>query len=508
MMPYPCPRVKKARRSKGVAIWIGMACAFVLMLVGSVVAVARYGPLFDDERRVAPPVADGGSAIDRAIAKGVAYLKAEQKANGTWGESHPAGLAALSTLALLESGVPSTDPHVLRGLRFVREGVPTLDKTYELALAILVLDRLKQPEDDGRIEAMALRLIAGQTPGGGWSYGCPVLPSQGRDLLTALRQARPSRPGDLFVQGPDGRSLSRLFEPGVRMVGLPVQSSDSDRPLLRTDPVGGNPADRQSSSTPQAVPAFPADRQPPSAPRAVPAFPESLRGVPALQPFDKTPTLPDDDDSDNSNTQFAALALWAARHRGVPVETALARVVSRFRNSQKPTGGWGYLYQSSEAAAASLDTTTPSMTGAGLICLAMGWGLADTGTLRASEDESRNDPAIRKGLDTMGQCVGYPAGWPPRPGKPEPPLDLYYLWTLERVGVLYNVPTLGQRDWWGWGCDEILGCQRRNGSWDTGGYRGARPVTDTCFALLFLRRSDLSFGLSGQMEKLRLVKTP
>src|SRR5207244_11680050 len=45
---------------------------------------------------------------------------------------------------------------------------------------------------------------------------------------------------------------------------------------------------------------------------------------------------------DNSNTQFAVLALWAARRHGIPVEKALARAEARFRNSQNADGGWGY----------------------------------------------------------------------------------------------------------------------------------------------------------------------
>ena len=47
---------------------------------------------------------------------------------------------------------------------------------------------------------------------------------------------------------------------------------------------------------------------------------------------------------DNSNTQFATLALWVARRHGLPVDHALARIDSRFRHSQGADGGWGYRY--------------------------------------------------------------------------------------------------------------------------------------------------------------------
>src|SRR5205085_1133704 len=48
-------------------------------------------------------------------------------------------------------------------------------------------------------------------------------------------------------------------------------------------------------------------------------------------------------DTDNSNTQFATLALWVGRRQGVPVDVALGLVDRRFRGSQNVAdGGWGY----------------------------------------------------------------------------------------------------------------------------------------------------------------------
>src|SRR5262249_42932411 len=46
---------------------------------------------------------------------------------------------------------------------------------------------------------------------------------------------------------------------------------------------------------------------------------------------------------DNSNTQFATLALWAGRRYGVPTQEALKRTEARFRTSQATDGTWGYV---------------------------------------------------------------------------------------------------------------------------------------------------------------------
>ena len=74
----------------------------------------------------------------------------------------------------------------------------------------------------------------------------------------------------------------------------------------------------------------------------------------------------------------------------------------------------------------------------------------------------------------------------------------YFLWSLERVAVALDLDTLGGKDWYGWGSEVLLANQAADGSWH-GEYAG--PV-DTCFALLFLKRTnltaDLTAGLKGK----------
>src|SRR5438067_12869609 len=47
--------------------------------------------------------------------------------------------------------------------------------------------------------------------------------------------------------------------------------------------------------------------------------------------------------SDNSNTQFATLAMWVGRKHGLPVDGSLARLEKRFRETQSRNGSWGYI---------------------------------------------------------------------------------------------------------------------------------------------------------------------
>ncbi len=68
--------------------------------------------------------------------------------------------------------------------------------------------------------------------------------------------------------------------------------------------------------------------------------------------------------------------------------------------------------------------------------------------------------------------------------------DIYLLWSIERVGVIYDVkqipPGKGGKDWYHWGSDIIVANQKSTGLWEDR-FPG---VPDTCFALLFLKRAE------------------
>ena len=65
--------------------------------------------------------------------------------------------------------------------------------------------------------------------------------------------------------------------------------------------------------------------------------------------------------------------------------------------------------------------------------------------------------------------------------------QLYYLYGLERAGVLGLVHRFGQHEWFDKGAKQILRQQSSAGSW-LGTPSTAGPIPDTCFALLFLAR--------------------
>jgi hypothetical protein len=388
---------------------------------------------------------DQQRAANQAIERGIAYLKGKQANNGGWPcDSHAVGYAALPGLTLLECGVPASDPAVQKAASFVRSRTAHLEGTYELALAVLFLERLGDGADRLLIRELSLRLVAGQLPDGGWNYSCPVLDSAAQEaLLARLERLRPAFSADLF------------------------------KPVT-----GANPEHRSSTTARKNR----EQRQNRTA---------ALDDVPALQETLEVRHDPRSPMADNSNTQFALLALWAAQRQGLPVERSLALVVRRFRPCQNDDGGWGY-----HSGGTKREPSKPSMTCVGLLGLAVGHGLGgDDSAARGSV----SDPQIEKALHYLAKRIGKPS----TDKKPRQE-DLYFLWSLERVGVLYGLRDIDGKDWYAWGTSLLQAHQSKEGNWQNGRYHGSTPILDTCFALLFLQRANLVHDLTKKIEFLKI----
>jgi hypothetical protein len=63
----------------------------------------------------------------------------------------------------------------------------------------------------------------------------------------------------------------------------------------------------------------------------------------------------------------------------------------------------------------------------------------------------------------------------------------YYLYAIERTGMLYDTALIGNHDWYLDGARVLLGAQKGDGSWDASHFK--HPTWDTCFAILFLKRA-------------------
>lgn len=135
---------------------------------GDANAAAEKAALQDNEAAAAQ------AAIRRAIDRGVAYLKTQQKDDGMWKDpaGYPGGITALCTLALLKSGVPAGDEAIQRSLAQLRKLTP--QNTYATALATLVFCTSEPERDQRQIERQAEWLAEHQKQAGAmtgaWGY--------------------------------------------------------------------------------------------------------------------------------------------------------------------------------------------------------------------------------------------------------------------------------------------------------------------------------------------------
>jgi hypothetical protein len=140
--------------------------------------------------------------------------------------------------------------------------------------------------------------------------------------------------------------------------------------------------------------------------------------------------------------------------------------------------------------------------------LAVGRGLSGASATGSGQDFGK-DPQVELALLYLGMRVGNKdlASAPKNGGKiihANAWGDLYFLWSLERVAVVYGLTTIGGKDWYSWGADVLLGAQAGVGSWNDS---FAGPV-DTCFALLFLKRANVATDLTALLEKLGGARDP
>jgi hypothetical protein len=410
---------------------------------------------------LAAPAAGQGPAERAAVAKAAGYLKAKYAGGGPLAggghANHALGEAALAGLALLEAGVPAADPVVQSLAARVRPAALGDTSTYAVALAVLFLDRLGDPADRPVVQMLGVKLYAGLSLAGGWGYSCS--------------QAGPVD--------------------GTRLLAMLSESTLTNKPKEKPEPP------KQGFVRPT---------------QPKPAEPPSSGVHPAVEPYWKRVQSQaksggrGTESGDNSNTQFGLIGLWVAARNGLPADDAFELIERRFLGTQAADAGWGYTPSDGKS--------TPSMTCAGLLGLAVGAGrhtrtppdrrgplpgpkdgfVRPTKPLEPDElpQNARNKRAAAAALAAIGQVVRFTLGG--GAGKLGGFVGLgneyYLLWSVERVCMAYGLDTLGDADWYAWGRDFLLPAQQADGSWPQVGL--CSQDVDTCFAVLFLMKSNVT----------------
>jgi len=190
-------------------------------------------------------------------------------------------------------------------------------------------------------------------------------------------------------------------------------------------------------------------------------------------------------EGDNSNAQFAVLALHEAQRAGVPVSTqAWKMAYSYWTRTQNADGSWGYKPGT---------PGTGSMTCAGLGAVAMALEVLEEGDATVEGDTVRccGQHAKRESVDRALIWLSKNFSVRSNPGDDPRPRNflLYYLYGLERSGRLTHQRFIGQHDWYREGAEWLIKEQDDlSGFWKGAGLGENDPQVGTCFALLFLSK--------------------
>ena len=200
---------------------------------------------------------------------------------------------------------------------------------------------------------------------------------------------------------------------------------------------------------------------------------------------------------DLSNTQYAALGLWAADKLGVRTpkdlwQRLVLNACQRYqhtvveadwqgedagRTGKRKMAGFTYRPGANHPY-------TGSMTAAGLCIIGTAWqAMGEKLGRKVTRPAHESERMALEWLEENWTVDRSPGG-----GQ-----HLYYLYGIERVGALYDMPLIGKHDWYRDGAEKLLKMQRGGGDW------GSEP--NTCFALLFLSRATAAAATGPGMGK-------
>ena len=195
--------------------------------------------------------------------------------------------------------------------------------------------------------------------------------------------------------------------------------------------------------------------------------------------------------SDNSNSQYGALGIRACHDAGIvfpkdTIEQCRKYWADTQRTELKTKGvasggkqAFGWCYAEGDPCGKNGPAYGSMTAGAvGALCiynhiLGKSW---------------KQDKAVIDGLAWLD--VNYSVTQNVGPCEIAPVEDgwlYYYLYALERAGLLYDTTFIGKHDWYLDGYKVLLSSQKGDGSWDKSHF--IKPTWDTCFAILFLKRS-------------------
>ncbi|MEZ6141962.1 MAG: DUF4159 domain-containing protein [Zavarzinella sp.] len=205
--------------------------------------------------------------------------------------------------------------------------------------------------------------------------------------------------------------------------------------------------------------------------------------------------------SDNSNTQYAMLGLWAGQEAGAKVDRKVWEAIHKYYVESQVPGGRnregldqaGWVYNNNADNKLSLTMSVAGLCGLYISNQELGENLQglDTKTGIAKNcGVYPDDDALAKGHRWVGANLAFTLT----------PHSFYNVYGIERLGRLSGKRFLGDADWYREGCELLTGWtqdgkrkvsdlnQKPGGEWGSGNGIDGDSIISTSFALLFLSK--------------------
>jgi len=430
---------------------------------------------------VASAVALDKKAVDAAVKRGVEFLKSQQQPDGSWtglrARNYPMGYTALVLLALLKAGVDPEDECIKKGFDYLRK-LP-FRKVYSVSVLILALEALYEPPSLEKLKEAGKKGDLSK-----WrTEVCKTPRKRARDHFRRkakrFDKAWLRRAVEWLLKVRNKQGIWRYPERGydhsnTQYALLALCAAKRLGIKIPADVwmgVAKHFIESQEKEGPEVEPFFvPAADLPLS--KLEKAVEEALKGLRKILK---------EEEKMGKKVKSKELERWRTK----AIEKEVGKVFPPERRSVKMFArGWKYRDDSKEV--------TGSMTTAGLASLVIcKWGLA-----KRLERGGKN-PFLEK----LNQAIRDGAAWLAHhfsvfsnPGRSDNRWLYYYLYGLERAGVLAMVERFGDHKWYEEGVKWLLSQQRADGAWieTTPSHKGGEDaVVTTAFALLFLKRGTV-----------------
>ena len=442
--------------------------------------------------QVLPPNLRGGPKLPpdqleakktAAIQKGVRWLLDNQAADGSWSypnepvrhEHYPMtqGVTALSALALLKCGVDPKEPAITRAFDFMEKA--EMVYTYSVACVLLACEaratwtpppppgssdkdgtrvradkkKAKPSPQDLALARKALAfLLAHQAPKGLWRYPGPG----GEEDLSNTQYVM------LALGAADRLGLSVPREVYEKAAARLVEVQEQDGPDMEPFPFPG--ADLPFKELKKIADEF--EKELRKLDKRFEGKPDEAKDERGLTKADHMQTM--------TRSVAQRVSEGTRTRKGNPTE-------SRGLKAR----GWCYIPADQPRMHTMDATVTGSMTTSGLVGL-----LSCKAALEGSGRYERElEPQITRSLRDGAAWLVRNYAIERNPGHSLH--HLYFLYGLERVGILGLLDKFGTHDWYQEGAQLLIARQTPEGQWlAIQGTAGAVP--DTCFALLFLAK--------------------